>query len=33
VEVADAVAFLAGDRVAYLQGATLDVDGAPTRTL
>ena len=32
-EVADAVAFLASDRSAYLQGAILDVDGGLTRTL
>lgn len=32
-EVADVVAFLASDRAAYLQGATLDVDGGLTRTL
>ena len=32
-EVADAVAFLASDRAAYLQGAVLDVDGGLTRTL
>ena len=32
-EVADAVAFLASDRAAYLQGAILDVDVGLTRTL
>lgn len=32
-EVADAVAFLASDRAAYIQGAVLDVDGGLTRTL
>ena len=32
-EVADAVAFLASDRAAYLQGAVLDVDGGLTRRL
>ena len=32
-EAADAVAFLASDRAAYLQGAILDVDGGLTRTL
>jgi len=32
-EVADAVAFLASERAAYLQGAVLDVDGGLTRTL
>jgi 3-oxoacyl-[acyl-carrier protein] reductase len=32
-EVADAVAFLASDCAAYLQGAILDVDGGLTRTL
>jgi len=32
-EVADAVAFLASDRAAYLQGAVLDVDGGLRRTL
>ena len=32
-EVADAVAFLASDRAAYIQGAVLDIDGGLTRTL
>jgi NAD(P)-dependent dehydrogenase (short-subunit alcohol dehydrogenase family) len=32
-EVADAVAFLASERAAYLQGVILDVDGGLTRTL
>ena len=32
-DVADAVAFLASDRSAYLQGTILDVDGGLTRTL
>jgi 3-oxoacyl-[acyl-carrier protein] reductase len=32
-EIADAVAFLASDRAAYIQGAVLDIDGGLTRTL
>jgi NAD(P)-dependent dehydrogenase (short-subunit alcohol dehydrogenase family) len=32
-EIADAVAFLAGARAGYLQGALIDVDGGATRTL
>ena len=32
-EIADAVAFLASERAAYLQGAVLDIDGGLTRTL
>jgi NAD(P)-dependent dehydrogenase (short-subunit alcohol dehydrogenase family) len=32
-EIADAVAFLASPRAAYLQGAVLDIDGGATRTL
>jgi 3-oxoacyl-[acyl-carrier protein] reductase len=32
-EIADAVAFLASDRAAYIQGAILDIDGGLTRTL
>jgi len=32
-EVADAVAFLASDRAAYIQGAILDIDGGLTRAL
>ncbi len=32
-EIADAVAFLACDRAAYLQGAIIDIDGGLTRTL
>jgi 3-oxoacyl-[acyl-carrier protein] reductase len=32
-EIADAVAFLASARAAYIQGAILDVDGGQTRTL
>jgi NAD(P)-dependent dehydrogenase (short-subunit alcohol dehydrogenase family) len=32
-EIADAVAFLASDRAAYVQGAVLDIDGGLTRTL
>lgn len=32
-EVADAVAFLASSRAAYIQGVVLDVDGGVTRTL
>lgn len=32
-EIADMIAFLASDRVAYAQGALIDVDGGVTRTL
>ena len=32
-EIADAVAFLASGRAAYVQGAVLDIDGGLTRTL
>jgi len=32
-EISDAVAFLASDRAAYMQGAIIDVDGGMTRTL
>lgn len=32
-EIADAVAFLASDRAAYMQGSIIDVDGGMTRTL
>jgi NAD(P)-dependent dehydrogenase (short-subunit alcohol dehydrogenase family) len=32
-EIADAVAFLAGARAGYLQGALIDIDGGATRTL
>ena len=32
-DVADAVAFLASDRAAYIQGAVIDIDGGLTRTL
>jgi NAD(P)-dependent dehydrogenase (short-subunit alcohol dehydrogenase family) len=32
-EIANAVAFLASERAAYLQGAVLDIDGGLTRTL
>ncbi len=32
-EIANAVAFLASERAAYVQGAVLDVDGGQTRTL
>ncbi|HEY1066270.1 MAG TPA: SDR family oxidoreductase [Pirellulales bacterium] len=32
-EIADAAAFLASDRAAYIQGAVLDIDGGLTRTL
>lgn len=32
-EIADAVAFLASPRAAYIQGAVLDIDGGLTRTL
>jgi NAD(P)-dependent dehydrogenase (short-subunit alcohol dehydrogenase family) len=32
-EIADAVAFLASERAASVQGAVLDLDGGLTRTL
>ena len=32
-EIADAVAFLASDRAAYIHGAILDIDGGLTRAL